>query len=885
MQIITPERIAGSDIARLKLGGKAENLIRMQQAGFPVPPFLVIPCTAVNQLLNPVKKDIEVCIRQAGNAPDEALIHLAENIRQYIWELIIPAGFESELLSTCGRVFGLNARVAVRSSAAAEDSAKTSFAGIHASFLFVEAVNLIEKIKETIASAWSPGALKYRLIHQIPIERIEMAVIIQQMVDATKSGVSFSKNLDGNLADMVVVAGYGLGEGIVADKVETDTFIVDLMTRTVEKRIARKQLALVYQPGKGCVTEPLTDKTLQDTAALQDGELFEVCRYTALAESLLRVPADLEFSYDREGRLFILQMRPVTTLHAGEIKILDNTNIIESYPGITLPLSFSFAVQAYETVFRNSARSFLISAAMVQRLSGVFKNLLAHCYGRVYYRLDNWYRMMSLVHGSQQSVQAWEKAVGLTQGESAKIEFSFWRKVKTTLVAIWLLIQYPGGNALFFRRFNRNYRFLRQYSTSLSSPVALWQHYETAAARLFRPWHLTLINDFLAFKAFGWLQDLVRTYGIDENAGFANDLLCGTGGIESETAVLRVLELKATIQADPDLTALFLLPEQTVLAQMKQERYKVFYDLIEDYLDRYGDRTLSELKLETPSLRRHPEQFIRLLKQQLASPVTAADFKRQQIQIREKAESRVAARLKWWQPRTLVFKMVRLLAAYGLKSRENMRFCRARAYGAVKDVFLKIGQMMVQAEVIETPEDVFYLELAELQAFCATGEHRISKKEKVRKLKAEFSSYAGVILPDRIMYIGETLPVFGHASKTAPAGSALLRGIAVSKGVLQAEAVVISTPELDAAVNGRILVTPVTDPGWVFLMARAAGLVSEKGSLLSHTAIVGRELGIPVVVGVTGATTRIKTGDLIVLDGNAGTVELPGLLRPANETA
>lgn len=872
MLILTPEQISGQALSRTKIGGKAANLVRMQQAGLPVPPFLTIPCVTINQLLKPVKKDIEYCTRQASGASDEVLTQLADHIRQSIREIIFPGAFEGELFTTCRRMFGPDAHLAVRSSAAAEDSNKASFAGVHASYLFVDEVNLIEKIKETVASAWSPGALKYRLVHQIALEQIEMAVIIQKMVDAEKSGVSFSKNLEGNLADMIIVAGFGLGEGIVTDKVETDTYIINPLTRAVESRIARKRQALIYRPGQGCAQEPLPGE-LQEKPALEADEIFQVCKYTALAESLLRAPADLEFSFDREGRLFILQMRPVTTLNAGEIIILDNTNIIESYPGITLPLSFSFAAAAYEIVFRNSARSFLIGAGTVRRLSGVFKNLLAHCYGRVYYRLDNWYRMMSLIHGSQRSVQAWEKAVGLAQGESEKIQFSFWRRIKTTLVSVWLLLHYPVGNASFFRRFSQNYTFLRQYSSSLSSPAALWNHYETAAARLFGPWHLTLINDFLAFKSFGWLQDLVRAYGIDKQADFANDLLCGTGGIESEIAVTRVLELKEYIQSDSDLAAMFSLPEQTILAQLKQERYRGFSEKIRDYLDRYGDRTLSELKLETPSLRRHPEQFIRLLKQQLASPVSVADFKRRQAQIRKTAEAKVSARLRWWEPRTLLFKSVRALAAYGLKSRENMRFCRTRAYGVVKDIFLAVGQMMVQVDILETPEDVFYLEVAELRSFCMTG-NRVSKKEKVRVMKTKFLAYTDVQLPDRIMYSGEKLPVFDREMKNTPAGTGLLHGIAVSKGTLRAAAVVMSTPEPDAAVNGRILVTPVTDPGWVFLMARAAGLISEKGSLLSHTAIVGRELGIPVVVGVVGATAQIKTGDMILLDGNAGTVEL-----------
>lgn len=871
--VLTPDQYPDLAHSFTNLGGKAANLIRMQQAGLPVPPFLILPCEAVGRLLKPAQKAIDIALHGVENLPDRELIRRAADIQQRIRALPFPSDMERELRDSCRWYFGESFMVAVRSSAAAEDGGTSSFAGQHASFLFVDADSLIEKLKETIASAWNAGALKYRLLHGLSLQRIEIAVVIQQMVDADRSGVSFSKNLNGNLADMALVAGFGLGEGIVGDKVETDAYIVNLQHRTVGKTILPKYTALVHIPGSGCIPEPLPEAR-RHTAVLQDEEIFQVCAYTATAESLLGAPADVEFSFDRGGRLFILQMRPVTTLDPAQVKILDNTNIVESYPGVTLPLSFSFAAAAYEKVFRNSARLFLLPAGKTRHLSGVFPHLLAHYCGRVYYRLDNWYRMMALIHSSQRSVRAWEKAVGLAHGESEKLSFSLWNKLRTTLVSAWLILNYRRGNAAFFRQFAKNYGLLRNYRAFCSSPAELWKYYEQVTAALFRPWPQTLINDFLAFRAFGWLQDLVRKFGVDEREDFANELLCGRGGVESEEAVLQMLELKAAVLDDPELHALFAQPAGDVLSKLAGPRYRLFADRFSAYLDRYGDRTLAELKLETPSLRRSPEQFVRLLQSQLRSPGTAAGFRQKQAQIRRQAEDRVRARLKEWDPRRILFRAVWALAAYGLKSRENMRFCRTRAYGAVKDIFLEIGGMMVQAGVLEMPEDVFYLNLDMLRRFCS-GEDCAPKQNIVHERRERFGSYALLDLPDRVMYTGEAPPEFREAVNAMPrAGVALLQGIPVSKGLLRAEAVVLSEPELDADVQGKILVTAITDPGWVFLMARAGGLVSEKGSLLSHTAIVGRELGIPVVVGVAGATTRIKTGDVVALDGGAGTVEV-----------
>ncbi len=117
---------------------------------------------------------------------------------------------------------------------------------------------------------------------------------------------------------------------------------------------------------------------------------------------------------------------------------------------------------------------------------------------------------------------------------------------------------------------------------------------------------------------------------------------------------------------------------------------------------------------------------------------------------------------------------------------------------------------------------------------------------------------------------------FDEPEPAAAAGPAELRGIGCSPGRARAPAKVILSPDQDLRIDGEILIAPMTDPGWVFLMVAARGIVSERGSLLSHTAIIGRELGIPTVVGVKDATRRIASGEIVEIDGQAGTVRPMG---------
>jgi pyruvate,water dikinase len=298
-----------------------------------------------------------------------------------------------------------------------------------------------------------------------------------------------------------------------------------------------------------------------------------------------------------------------------------------------------------------------------------------------------------------------------------------------------------------------------------------------------------------------------------------------------------------------------------------------FYQNFNQHLEKYGDRTLAELKLETPSLRKNPLLFIRLLRNQLSSPVNIADFRAKQAEIRANVETQIQAKLKWWQPKTYLFRFVCALATYGLKSRENMRFCRTRGYGAVKDIFIEIGKMMEKENVIKNYNDVFYLQTTDLQDFCQ-NKNRENLFLKIEKIKTEYKNYESLQLPDRVIYMDGNPPILGKLDTTQFENKRYLQGTAVSKGKVTAQAAVILSPKLDTNVQGEILVSKMTDPGWVFLMTQSVGLISEKGSLLSHTAIVGRELGIPVIVGVPNVTSILKSGDLLKIDGELGIVEV-----------
>ena len=856
------------------VGGKALHLISMQEAGLAVPEFVILSTDLVNRILAPVRNNIETLCSKLNLEDKKELIDISNHLQEIIGSIQIPSEIKNQIHRACVEKFNKDYLISVRSSAIAEDSSKLSYAGQHKSYLYVNQDNIFSYIIKSIASAWSLSALSYRLLNGESIQEISIAIVLQQMIFAKKSGVAFTRNPGGNLDETLIVAGYGLGEGVVSEKVDTDSYSVNRSTEDIRSNVVEKKSKLVYDHANASIINTSTTKSESGNAVLNKDEIMLVYRLALKCESLLNSPADIEFAYDEKDRLFILQMRAITSINFEDIKILDNTNIVESFPDISSPLTFSFAVNAYKNVFKNIGAAFWISSKTIEKNKYLFENLIAHYKGRIYYRLDNWYKMMAIVHPSKKSLKAWENAVGLKSSNNIKQHSSIIHRIKIALSIIGLLLRYKTNNKTFYKEFEKNYELLKSYINKNHSAKELWTRYQNVSERLFKPWHQTLINDFISFKAFSLLQNLSLKYGISDKKEYANDLLCGTTGVSSAEAVMEMLSIKDMILNSRNYKELFELSVDEIMTYYDAEKYKKLFDSIKNYISKYGDRTLEELKLETPTLRHDPKRFIKLLKNQLHTSSGLSDFINTQNEISKKAVQQYTNKLKWYNPRRYIFKKVHSLAAYGLRNRENMRFCRTRAYGLVKDIFLEIGDMMVAAGVINNKRDIFYLTIHDLEDFCM-NDNRESKVDDIEKTKQIYKDYERENLPDRIIYTGDKIEEIFRPDTTG--NKTFLQnfeGIAVSKGKVEGEAIVIKKASFDISVANRIMISKITDPGWVFLMAQSSGIISEKGSLLSHTAIVGRELGIPVVVGIANATNIFHTGDLIALDGDNGKVSL-----------
>jgi pyruvate,water dikinase len=342
------------------IGGKAFNLAKLSRAGLPIPPWFCLTTLVFRDLFNPVAA-AELGRPAAPPSPDgdsagaSVLRSAARRIAEKTKSIrLLPADTDA-LYRHFDSTFPPGAVVAVRSSAIGEDSAKDSFAGQLETFLYVTRESVQERAIACFASAFSERALLYRSLRAGGAARIEAAVIIQLMVESTAAGVTFTANpTTGNENEMVVSAAYGLGEGVVAGLVESDTWLLDSESgRIRDQIIADKHLQVVFdgEAGSGTRIVPVLPEPSR-RPVLSDAQLAALHGLCRRVRDFYGTPQDVEWAVDASGTIHLLQARPITTLKHERENIFDNSNVVESYPGLSLPLTFSYARNGYAATFR-----------------------------------------------------------------------------------------------------------------------------------------------------------------------------------------------------------------------------------------------------------------------------------------------------------------------------------------------------------------------------------------------------------------------------------------------------------------------------------------------------------------------------------------------------
>jgi rifampicin phosphotransferase len=851
--------------------GKAQGLRRLKAAGCRVPNFFVISPQCFSAALAAGGARVQSLLRAPLRPTEHDCQHRAAAVARVLEESDVAGPLRAAVARSVAGARAGERHYAVRSSAADEDSERASFAGQLETQLNVPADGLVDAVLQVWRSAFSARALAYRAQRALDSDAGWPAVIVQEMVQVQASGVLFTRAPD-SPEELLVCAGYGLGEGVVNDLVDVDTYRIDRRSGSIARQIRSKSTRIDPAPlgGTHRVEVAAAARTLP---ALSARALRNLHALGVRLENEFSQPLDIEFAIDRLGRIHLLQARPITSrVTASESpRLWDNSNVVESYPGLTLPLTFSFAQAGYAAAFapymKRRAIDYFPFRSPLRNRSDLFQSLIGLIHGRVYYNILAWYEMMSVLPGFARVRASWDRMIGISATAQTREHSLPWLPRQLAWAyCVSKLLAFQGTARRFARRFAPVYARFSSVDYGNLSATALIAQYEALRRAIGDDWRLTLDNDFAAMAHFEALHGLCRKWS-ERSESVANDLLRHAPGMESVRPVRALEALVARVRGDASLGALFArLDDEQILAKLRCDAtYQDLGRAIDEYLRRYGDRCVEELKLEQPTFRQQPSMLVRTIRTLLTSSSCVTESGH--AATHEAALQTVGTPVK-----RAILSWVARRARRALANRENMRFARARIFGIARQLFGALGQRLAEQELLGRADDIHYLTVEEVCAAVRGTGVTAELPRLVALRRAEYASFATARPPSRFWSNGAPRWRPEETSADNAGDGNDMYGTPCAGGRAEGTARIVANPAEAPPQGPHILVAESTDPGWVFLMTRARGIVVERGSVLSHTAIIGRELGIPTIVGVAAATRRIPNGACLSIDGATGSV-------------
>ena len=847
-------------VGRDLLGGKGFNLQRLVHANFHVPGGFVITTRAFSRVVKRVVDELRPDVTVEAFARALARVPIPEEVLQEV------LGATRKLCTITG------AELVVRSSATGEDRESSSMAGQAASFVnVVTDEQLVAAVRGCWASLFSREAVVYRSCLAGAESFPEMAVVVQQLVPANRAGVLFTVDpVSGASEEYLVSATWGLGETVVSGRAADTVYL-----NRVSGAIGRQELGVkTYQfvpkltggTEKVPVPAELVNRPVVDTSFA--GKLSQLARRV---EKVFRGPQDLEWA-EWEGRIYLLQARPVTTARLdGTRCVWSRTNVGEALPGVATPFTWSIA--------RSFSRKGLVHA---------FKGLgctvpeeydiVGSIRGRVYLNLSQFISVVSQIPFvtpnmlQQLAGGGGEEDLPGTYARLPRFAFlaRFPLKATQTLVA---RAATPARVALWsqaFKRFSAEFEATDLESLGAQDMVKLWM----STNRIFDRTGTLMLECSGQFLMSYLVISLVLKGLFGQRAGqMERDLFSGLSRIRSAEPGLDLVRMARQVSRMPDLSRKVLATEPGRLLEILEQGGPDEHSLlsaIDSFLRSHGHRAAREAELSEPRWHEDPAFPLAMLHKYLAGealPDPEPMIKERMVR-REQVTSRVLSAIP--APFRRLFARLLTETQEAARTREDLRNWVVHTMGWYRVLALEVGRRMAGAGSLPHAHDVFFLREDEQLGWLGGSQsaRNLSVVAAMRKLEYQALCSLPELPPWFVMEGDRIVP-----QQTESFTGWSLTGLSGSPGQASGRVAVVRSPsELEKVRPGDILVAPFTDVGWTPLFLVAAAVVTELGGPLSHSCVVAREYGVPAVVNVKDATSHLKDGDLVHVDGDSGTV-------------
>ncbi|MCA9538946.1 MAG: hypothetical protein KC620_08655 [Myxococcales bacterium] len=869
------------------MGGKGARLAEMLQNGLRVPPGVCLTTSAFEHFLDATGLRAKVAEAGAGATVEEYAA-----AREAVLSTPVPPALRDviiEAYAAMGRP-----RVAVRSSAVGEDSGSHSFAGQHDTLLDLQGDDaVIDAVRACWASLWSERARSYRTTEREHSQQ-SIAVVIQELVDAEAAGVLFTVDpVSGDQSKMILEACFGLGEGLVAGRVVSDSYVIDRRTLQIDRQTIRYKVTRCVATGDGNTMLEKVPAELRDAPTLTEEQVGDLARQALDLIGFYGTEQDIEWA-TREGLIYILQSRPITTKseqrrattmspnpsepdpHIKANTLWSRMDIGEIFNGIMTPLGISFARYYQFNVHADCARS-------VGSLDlGDPNRYMGYMQGHVYLNVDY-------------------TAYLLSQSPPTRDQHRFTARFSSEEVDLPSHVNphgvYPGG-----REFLRtSVYFVRAQLRELATMQARaremvtsrYAEYDRAIAldlpsldlpalsaeirrnlEYFRRMHAGYMPFYInAFGFYGALEAMCKNWLGDEGSMLQNRLKSDMSNLRTVESINDIVQLVNKCRARPEVRRLICEGNlDDVLGNLKAhpEGQAFLQREFAEFLRNNGVRGRQEMEISNPRWVDDPIYIFQMMRKYFEHDIVMDDVLRRGSEHRTVDTEAILRKLPL-QRRALLKGIIKL---YSLCSelREATRMSMVTSIWIVRRIVYELGRRLVAQGILRSLDEVAFLDFfdvlavldgAPAAAVFTRDALEASRREHLYNLR----------LPEPpLTFVG----TYDPSEAIARTGGSVIEGLGTSPGRVVGRARLVHdlVRQADEFEPGDILVTSFTDAAWTPLFLLASAVVTDIGSMLSHSSIVAREFNIPSVVNTKVATRSIRTGDILIVDGDRGVVEV-----------
>ena len=844
------------------VGTKAFNLGKMFNKGVKVPNGFVITSGAYEEYIdrNGLEDKIEIILKRNDSTKEKSLF-----IKELFKIDLFSDELKRSLLEAWAKISG--GRAAVRSSSTVEDLPGMSFAGQYSSYLNVTEKDLIEKVIFCWQSLWNERAMEYRSKNKIT-SKFSIGVIVQEMIDSKLSGVVFTANpLTGVRNQLLVNASYGLGEAIVSGKVNPDQYIIEMTSDNrydIKEEITSKEVLCQYA-GDGITYVPVDDSQKR-LSSLGPSHIESLVKEAIKMEDHFGGPQDIEFAFDDQDELYIVQSREITSLFPienfkkdGKLRayLCVNTVMLGMKEPFT-PIGFDMFSQALPIMIKvMTSRKKPLDTSFIQPAGGrifaeisilLSKKFIAKRFGKSFAQND-----LPLKDTMNRMIEEHDREFR-HQGILLKIPFLG-------------ILKYGFSLMRYYLSSVRKLAPEELYDGVKALGEAAFQDYKVRASNLESPEEMIEFLELIMLELFKTSQKQ-SLYCMDINSlpRIEKRLKKIFGGEFDISHLTQSFPGCITVEMNIELNHLAKYFDLEQIEPTKD------HPKVKEFLATFGHRCTRELDIGIKRWSEDPDYIMSMIKSYMVDRMyerNIADLsekKEKAEQLIDEIYQKVKEEKGVRRARKIREQIINYRIAAGI--REYPKFDVVRMLAIARGVILDLGEIYQANGLIDEAEDISYLRIGDIIS------KQISKqgiKEIVIQNKEIYGrELSRTTIPRIVLNTGET---YYSARKIDPSCK-VLQGMPLSAGIYEGRVRIVIDPDTSELKEGEILVTESTSPTWTPLFVTAKGLIMEYGGPISHGGIVAREYGIPAVVGISLATEVLTDGQMVRINGETGTVEI-----------